>query len=127
MAERRYKGYRIYAYIALGRLFAALDLDLHQPAVETRVAEAIASDCGRLSKEEILRAIRSNSHMTDKVLDYLVEEGYATVGRDDRGYDVRITPQGAAHLRDYDRLYRELYARELSEHYRYVRPPEGMG
>ena len=62
--------------------------------------------------------------MTEKVLDYLTGEGYATVARDERGYDIRITLRGVEHLRDYHRLYRELYARELSEHYRYIRSPD---
>lgn len=127
MAERHYKGYRIYAYIALARLFAALDLDLGQPNLAERVTEALALGAGRVSKEELLRAIRSNSHMTEKVLDHLVEESFAVVAKDDRGYDIRITLKGAEHLRSFDRLYRELYARELSEHYRYVRAPGWMG
>ncbi len=126
MPERHYKGYRIYAYIALSRLFAELDLDLNRPDLIARAGERLPSAPGRVSKEEILHAIRSNSHMTEKVLAHLAEEGYATVGRDDRGYDVRITMKGVAHLRDFHRLYRELYARELAEHYRYLRPPDWM-
>jgi predicted transcriptional regulator len=125
--ERRYKGYRVYAYIALSRLFAELNLDLDQVDLADRVGVALESYRGRVTKEEILHAIRSNSHMTDKVLSYLTSEGYAMVRKDDRGYDVRITPAGAEHLRRYHRLYRELYGRELAEHYRYVRSPEWLG
>jgi predicted transcriptional regulator len=121
--ERHYKGYRIYAYIALARLFAELNLDLEQPDLGARVDETLLGSPGRVSKEEILHAIRSNSHMTEKVLDYLVAERFAVVLRDERGYDVRITAQGVRHLREYHRLYRELYARELREHYRYVPAP----
>ncbi len=124
--ERHYKGYRIYAYIALARLFAELDLTLDQPDLEHRSAEALARYAGHVSKEEILHAIRSNSHMTDKVVEYLVAEGFATIQRDERGYDIRITTPGALHLRQFDRLYRELYARELKEHYRFVRPPDWL-
>jgi predicted transcriptional regulator len=125
--ERRYKGYRVYAYIALSRLFAELNLDLEQPDLSERVRAALGRYGGRVTKEEILHAIRSNSHMTEKVLGYLSSEGFATVGKDERGYDVRITPAGAEHLRRYYRLYRELYGRELAEHYRYVRSPEWLG
>jgi predicted transcriptional regulator len=125
-SERRYKGYRIYAYIALARLFSELDLTLDQPELERRAAEALGRYQGHVSKEEILHAIRSNSHMTDKVIEYLTDEGFANVRRDDRGYDIRITPSGALHLRQFDRLYRELYARELKEHYRFVRPPDWL-
>ncbi|HEY6237780.1 MAG TPA: hypothetical protein VIZ68_01155 [Thermoplasmata archaeon] len=127
MPERRYKGYRIYAYIALGRLFGELDLDLRQEDLLVRVEEKLAGYSGRISKEEILHAIRSNSHMTEKVLEYLVGEGFVRVLRDDRGYDIRITTKGVAHLRQYHRLYRELYARELAEHYRYTGSPVWLG
>jgi predicted transcriptional regulator len=126
-AERRYKGYRVYAYIALSRLFGELNLDLEQPDLADRVRVALQQYGGRVTKEEILHAIRSNSHMTEKVLGYLTAEGFASVGKDERGYDVRITPAGAEHLRRYHRLYRELYGRELAEHYRYVRSPEWLG
>lgn len=121
--ERQYRGYRVYAYISLARLFHALNLDLAQPDLLARVPERLRETRERVSKEEILHAIRSNSHMTDKVLDYLAEEGYATVQRDDRGYDIRITVAGVDHLRKYHALYRELYARELDGHYRYTGPP----
>jgi len=126
VAERRYKGYRIYAYITLARLFAELDLDLAQPDLTTLVDGRLAALPRRVSKEEILHAIRSNSHMTEKVLEYLQGEGFATIQRDERGYDVRITRKGVEHLQEYHRFYRELYARELSEHYRFVRSPEWM-
>ncbi|MCI4319146.1 MAG: hypothetical protein L3K23_03305 [Thermoplasmata archaeon] len=126
MADRRYKGYRIYAYIALARLFAELNLDLRQDDVVHRAEAALASYSGRISKEEVLHAIRSNSHMTEKVLEFLTSEGYATVQRDDRGYDIRITPAGVDHLRKYNQFYRDLYRSELDQHYRFVRPPEWM-
>ena len=127
MAERTYKGYRIYAFIALARLFSELNLDLGQSDLLERAHAVMRSYPGRVSKEEILHAIRSNSHMTDKVLQYLVGEGFATVGRDERGYDVRITAAGVEHLRRYNRFYRELYERELRAHYRYLTPPTWLG
>lgn len=124
MPERHYRGYRVYAYIALARLFSELNLDLGQPDLVARARERLATYSGRVSKEEILHAIRSNSHMTDKVLNYLSEEGFAEMHRGDRGYDIRITPAGVDHLVQFHRLYRELFARELEQHYRHVRPPE---
>jgi predicted transcriptional regulator len=126
VADRRYKGYRIYAYIALARLFAELNLDLRQEDVVRRAEGALAAYPGRISKEEILHAIRSNSHMTEKVLEFLAAEGYATVQKDDRGYDIRITPAGVEHLRKYNQFYRDLYRSELDQHYRYIRAPEWM-
>ena len=126
-AGRHYKGYRIYAYIALARLFAELNLDLQQPDLMGRVDAALTGYAGRVSKEEILHAIRSNSHMTDKVLEHLVEERFVTVQRDEGGYDIRITRAGVDHLRQYNQLYRELYGRELREHYRYVQSTAWIG
>ncbi|HZY71291.1 MAG TPA: hypothetical protein VFF67_10000 [Thermoplasmata archaeon] len=126
MPERRYKGYRIYAYIALGRLFAELNLDLRQDDLLARVKDALSTYSGRVSKEELLHAIRSNSHMTEKVVEFLVGEGYATVLRDDRGYDIRITEAGVDHLRKYNQFYRDLYRSELEQHYRFVRAPDWM-
>lgn len=125
--DRRYKGYRIYAYITLSRLFAELNLDLGQPDVVGRAQVALASLTSRVSKEEILHAIRSNSHMTEKVLEYLVAEGFAEVRKDERGYDVRITPRGVEHLKRYSAFYRDLYRKELKDHYRYTSPPAWIG
>jgi predicted transcriptional regulator len=123
---RRYKGYRIYAFIALSRLFAELNLDVGQADLLARVDAGLSAYQGRVSKEEILHAIRSNSHMTEKVLEYLSTEGFATVHRDEQGYDIRITRAGVEHLREYHRFYRDLYGRELAEHYRYVRSPDWL-
>ncbi|HYK94102.1 MAG TPA: hypothetical protein VEY07_08710 [Thermoplasmata archaeon] len=126
MTGRPYRGYRVYAYIALARLFHALDLDLESPELGRQVVQRLTDPPQRVSKEEILHAIRSNSHMTDKVLDYLVSEGYATVQGDGRGYDVRITPSGVDHLRKFHAFYRELYSRELDSHYRYTGAPSWL-
>ncbi|MCI4348631.1 MAG: hypothetical protein L3J93_00195 [Thermoplasmata archaeon] len=126
MANRHYRGYRVYAYIALARLFHALDLDIQQPDLLDRAPDRIAASRERVSKEEVLHAIRSNSHMTDKVLDYLEGAGFASIVRDDRGYDIRITPKGVEHLRKYHAFYRELYARELEGHYRYMGTPDWL-
>ena len=127
MADRRNKNYRVYAYIALARLFAGLDLDLGAPDVLDRVEAARSRPSARVSKEEILHAIRSNSHMTDKVLEHLRTERFATVARDEQGYDIRITPAGVEHLRRFHAFYRQLYARELAQHYRYAPAPRWLG
>ena len=123
MNARPYRGFRVYSFIALARLFHALDLDLDQGDLFDRAPERILAPSQRISKEEILHAIRSNSHMTEKVLHYLVELGYATVTKDERGYDVRITLNGIDHLRRFRSLYPEMYSEELNGHYRYTGPP----
>jgi predicted transcriptional regulator len=123
VADRHYKGYRVYSYIALARLAAELDLDLTSPELSTQLPHALAALPHGISKEEVLHAIRSNSHMTDKVLEYLVGEGFASVALNERGYQIRITVAGVDHLRKYRVFYQELYARELAEHYRYTGAP----
>lgn len=123
MNARPYRGFRVYSYIALARLFHALDLDLDQADLFDRAPERILAPAHRISKEEVLHAIRSNSHMTEKVLGYLVELGYATVSKGERGYDIRITLTGIEHLRRFRTLYREMYSQELNGHYRYTGTP----
>jgi len=123
MPEVLHKGYRVYVYLALGRLFSALNLHPDQPNLEALSETAIREPTARVSKEEIMHLIRSNSTMTQKVLNALAEEGLATVVAEPRGYDIRITPKGVAHFLRYRQFYNEIYQRELKEHFRYVGIP----
>jgi len=120
MPEVLHKGYRVYVYLALGRLFSALNLSPDQPQLNGLLDSAIRRDAARVSKEELMHLIRSNSTMTQKVLNALVEEGLATVVPEPRGYDIRITPKGVAHFLRYRVLYNEIYQRELKQHFRYI-------
>lgn len=123
MPEVLHKGYRVYVYLALGRLFSALNLNPDQPDLSEHLEGAIRSPGATVSKEEIMHLIRSNSTMTQKVLNALVEEGLASVAVGARGYDIRITPKGVAHLLRYRHLYNEIYQKELRQHFRYVGLP----
>ncbi|MCI4351726.1 MAG: hypothetical protein L3K15_09490 [Thermoplasmata archaeon] len=123
MNVRPYRGFRVYSYIALSRLFYALNLDLEQEDLLDRAPERIQAPHERISKGEILHAVRSNSYMTDKVLRYLVAQGHATIVKDAQGYDVRITVSGVEHLRRFHALYQSMYSEELNGHYRYAGPP----
>lgn len=126
MGDRPYQGWRIYAFIALARMFHALDLDPVQPDVLERAGERITQGLPRISKEEILHAIRSNTQMTEKVIGYLVDSGFATIRSDERGYDLRITPAGVEHFRRYRRFYLDVYSRELNGHYKYTGTPDWL-
>jgi predicted transcriptional regulator len=123
MPEVLHKGYRVYVYLALGRLFSALDLNADQPDLQEHLDEAIRSPGAGVSKEDIMHLIRSNSTMTQKVLNALADEGLATVAVGPRGYDIRITPKGVAHFLRYRHLYNEIYQKELKLHFRYVGLP----
>jgi hypothetical protein len=126
VGDRPYHGWRVYAFIALARLFHALDLDPVQPDVIERAGERLANGPPRITKEEILHAIRSNTQMTEKVIGFLVDSGYATSRGDARGYDLRITLAGVEHFRRYRRFYLDVYARELDGHYRYTGAPDWL-
>jgi predicted transcriptional regulator len=123
MPEVLRKGYQVYVYLALGRLFSALDLSPDQPHLEDFLDEAIQRDSARVSKEELMHLIRSNSTMTQKVLNALSEKGLASVVSEPRGYDIRITRDGVAHFLRYRSLYNEIYQKELKQHFRFVGLP----
>lgn len=123
MPEVLHKGYRVYVYLALGRLFTALDLNADQPSLDALLEEAIRDPKAKVSKEEIMHLIRSNSTMTQKVLNALAEDGLATVVPEPRGYDIRITRKGVGHFLRYRQLYNEIYDKELRQHFRYVGLP----
>jgi len=123
MPEVLHKGYLVYVYLALGRLFSALDLNPDQPQLEQVLDDAIRKPSARVSKEEIMHLIRSNSTMTQKVLTALLEEGLASVIAESRGYDIRITPKGVAHFLRYRMLYNEIYQKELKQHFQFTGAP----
>jgi predicted transcriptional regulator len=127
MSDLLHKGYRVYVYLALGRLFSALDLNPGQPDFDARVERAIENPSASVSKEEVMHLIRSNSTMTQKVLGALAEDGLASVAVGPRGYDIRITPKGVAHFLRYRSLYNEIYGKELKQHFRYVGFPGWLG
>jgi hypothetical protein len=126
VGERPYQGWRVYAFIALARLFHALDLDPVQPDLLDRAEERLEDGLPRISKEEVLHAIRSNTFMTEKVIGYLVDSGFATRQGDARGYDLRITVAGVDHFRRYRRFYLDVYSRELNGHYQYSGTPDWL-
>jgi predicted transcriptional regulator len=126
MPEVLHKGYQVYVYLALGRLFAALNLNADQPDLGEHLVGAIQDPRAGVSKEEIMHLIRSNSTMTQKVLNALAEGGLASIAFEARGYDIRITPKGVAHFLRYRHLYNEIYQKELKQHFRYVGLPSWL-
>jgi predicted transcriptional regulator len=123
MPQVLHKGYRVYVYLTLGRLFSALNLSPDQPDLEDLLDESIRRDSARVSKEEVMHLIRSNSTMTQKVLEALAEDGLATVVSSPKGYDIRITRKGVAHFLRYRVLYNEIYQKELKQHFQFVGVP----
>ncbi len=119
MASRVYKDYKIYSCFVLNRLVSEVDIDLYQEGLEEKLDHILESGQPGLSKEEVKHEIRSNHHMTNKVLENLQEDGLVTVDKQDGRYRVRITREGVLYLRKYNAFYKEIYEEQIRDHYRF--------
>ena len=122
MPSRPYKDLVIYGCFVLNRLVAALGVDLYQEGLEGKLEAILAGQSG-ISKEEVKREIKSNHFMTDRVLEHLLKDGLVTVEAAEGRYRVRITREGARHIRKYNEFYRKIYEEQIRDHYRYTKPP----
>jgi predicted transcriptional regulator len=122
MSGRIYKDYKIYCCFVLNRLVSELDIDLYQGDLEEKLDRILEGSRG-LSKEEIKHEIRSNHHMTNKVLDRLVQDGLVRVEKEGGRYRVHITRQGVLHVRRYNEFYKEIYREQIRDHYRFRELP----
>ncbi len=119
MANRVYKDYKIYSCFVLNRLVSELDIDLHQEGLEDKLDRILRDGQPGISKEEVKHEIRSNHHMTNKVLENLQEDDFVTVDKQDGRYRVRITREGVLYLRKYNAFYQEIYEEQIRDHYRF--------
>ena len=122
MPSRPYKDLVIYGCFVLNRLVAALGVDLYQEGLEGKLEAILAGQSG-ISKEEVKREIKSNHFMTDRVLEHLLKDGLVTVEAAEGRYRVRITREGALHIRKYNEFYRKIYEEQIRDHYRYTKAP----
>ena len=122
MPSRPYKDLVIYGCFVLNRLVAALGVDLYQEGLERKLDGVLPGQPG-ISKEEVKREIKSNHFMTDRVLEHLLKDGLVTVEAAEGRYRVRITREGALHIRKYNEFYRKIYEEQIRDHYRYTKPP----
>ncbi len=123
MASRVYKDYKIYSCFVLNRLVSDLDVDLYQEGLEAKLDRILREGQPGISKEEVKHEIRSNHHMTNKVLENLQEDGLVTVEKQDSRYRVRITREGVLYLRKYNAFYQEIYEEQIRDHYRFRERP----
>ncbi len=123
MASRVYKDYKIYSCFVLNRLVSELDVDLYQEGLEGKLDRILRERQPGISKEEVKHEIRSNHHMTNKVLENLQEDGLVTVDKQDGRYRVCITRQGVLYLRKYNAFYQEIYEEQIRDHYRFRERP----
>lgn len=120
---RKYKDYKIYCFFALNRLVSELNIDLSQEGLAQKLDALLSSKDYRVTKEDIKHEIRSNHHMTNKVLQSLEEDGLIEVVRGDKGYSLRITKAGVLHVVKYSEFYREIYGEAIRQHYSYTGLP----
>ncbi len=120
---RRYKSWELYVCIALNRLVQELDIDLYQPELEDKLDQVLDERGRGLTKFEIGNEIKSNHHMTNKVLKHMEESGMVRVEREERTYRIFITREGVLHARKYNEFYLMMYRDFLLDHYRYRRLP----
>ncbi len=123
MPSPTYKDYKIYCCFVLNRLVSELDIDLYQDDLEGKLDTILQESDKSLSKEEVKHEIRSNHHMTNKVLDKLVEDRFVVVERVDTRYRVLITKKGVLHIKRYNEFYKEIYREQIRDHYRFRELP----
>ena len=120
---RRYKSWELYVCIALNRLVQDLDLDLYQPDLEEKLDKVLEDRGHGLTKFEIGNEIKSNHHMTNKVLKHMEESDMVRVESEGRSYRIYITRDGVMHARKYNEFYMMMYRDFLLDHYKYKQLP----
>ena len=122
MPTKRYKDYRFYAFVVLNFIGSTLDIHIFQKELGN-IIEPILEQQPGVSKSSIMYEINSNHNMTNKVLDYLEEEGLIEIFSEKGEYRIMITKSGIMYLREYSRFYISLFKKELAELYRFRSKP----
>jgi len=123
MPSKVYKDYKIYCCFALNRLVGELNIDLYQDGLEDKIDEILSNSDSYLTKEDLKHEIRSNHYMTNKVIDKLVEDGFIEIAKEEKIYRITITKKGALHIRKYNTFYKQIYADQIREHYKFRELP----
>ena len=120
-----YKGLEVYCCLALNRIAQQLGIDLNQPELEAKLDTILTEKNTGVPKVELSYELRSNHHMTNKVLEVLHEEDLVVVEKeqDGREYRVKITKKGVLHLRKFNQFYSVIFKRYIIDHYRYSNLP----
>jgi predicted transcriptional regulator len=120
--KKPYKSYELYCSFALNRLVAELNINLYQDQEESKLDDILAKQEG-LSKGDIKYEIKSNNHMTNKVLTKLEKEGLIEIMQQQSGYNIKITKKGLLHVKKFNEFYWEIFSEHIIEHYRYRKLP----
>ena len=116
---KMYKGLEVYCCLALNRIASQLGVDLYQDGLEDKIDGILKGDRNGIPKVEISHELRSNHHMTNKVLEILEEERLVEIERVERAYNVKITKEGIMHLRKFNEFYSVIFKRYILDHYKY--------
>jgi predicted transcriptional regulator len=100
-----------------------LDIDLYQVDLEEKIDDILNDSPAHLTKEDIKHEIRSNHYMTNKVIDQLIEDGFIEVTKDGKAYKIKITKKGVLHIRQYNTFYKQIYADQIKDHFKYRELP----
>jgi predicted transcriptional regulator len=104
-------------------LASELDIDLYQDGLEYKLDAILQEKDAPLSKEDIKHEIKSNHVMTNKVLSKLEEDGFVTLTKKDKKYEIRITKEGVLHVRQFNEFYKRIYHEQISDHCKYREIP----
>jgi predicted transcriptional regulator len=116
---KMYKGLEVYCCLALNRIASQLGIDIYQHDLEGKLEDILEGERNGIPKVEISHELRSNHHMTSKVLEVLQDDGLVMIDLEDRAYKVRITKKGIMHLRKFNEFYSIIFRRYIVDHYKY--------
>ena len=88
---KKYKTWELYMCLALNRLVSELDIDLYQDNLEDKIEEILEERDVKVPKVEISYEIKSNHHMTNKILKKLEEMGLIQIEQDGRSYNIYMS------------------------------------
>lgn len=120
MNDQVRRPFQLQVFLALERLFKELDLDPDQPDLRLRVREALNTLDHGISQGAITCQVVTNTTVTKRIIDHLVNEGLASLVRGDRKFDIRITEEGAQKYSQDRPFYERNFPRELGAHARYT-------
>jgi predicted transcriptional regulator len=116
---KKYKTWELYMCLALNRLVSELDIDLYQADLEDKLDEILTKTDVKVPKVEISYEIKSNHHMTNKILKKLEDMGLITIESDGRSYNISITKKGVLYTRKFNEFYISMYEDIIRDHYKY--------
>ncbi len=122
--KSKYKNWELYACLALNRLAEELNIDIYQSNLEDVLDDVFDDDVPNLPKYEISHEIKSNHHMTNKVLNNLEEDGLIEIDKGERKYKISITKEGVKYLKKFNAYFVHMYEELIRDHYKYRRLPE---